>query len=90
MTADNALTSALAALRKALQELSAPSMIIGGIAVIAHGVGRQTVDIDATIWAEGLALDRVRRLVAEFAEALEEPSRIEGFETLVDGALGER
>jgi len=89
MTADNALTSALAALRKALQELSAPSMIIGGIAVIAHGVGRQTV-IDATIWAEGLALDRVRRLVAEFAEALEEPSRIEGFETLVDRALGER
>jgi hypothetical protein len=29
-------------------------MIIGGIAVIARGVPRQTIDVDATIWAEGL------------------------------------
>jgi hypothetical protein len=26
-------------------------MVIGGIAVIAHGVARQTIDIDATILA---------------------------------------
>lgn len=34
-------------------------MIIGGIAVIARGVPRQTVDIDATIWAEGLDVDAI-------------------------------
>ena len=33
---------------------NAPAMIIGGIAVIARGVPRQTIDIDAAIWAEGL------------------------------------
>jgi predicted nucleotidyltransferase len=34
-------------------------MIIGGIAVIARGVPRQTVDIDATMWAEGLDVDAI-------------------------------
>jgi len=29
-------------------------MIIDGIAVIARGVARHTIDIDATIWAEAL------------------------------------
>ena len=32
-------------------------MIIGGIAVIARGVSRQTADADATVWAEGLELE---------------------------------
>jgi len=39
-------------------------MIIGGIAVIARGVPRQTVDIDATVWGESIGIDR---LVAELA-----------------------
>lgn len=39
-------------------------MIIGGIAVIARGVPRQTVDIDATIWGEAITIDH---LVAELA-----------------------
>ena len=34
-------------------------MIIGGIAVIARGVPRQTVDIDATIWAEGIDVNAI-------------------------------
>ena len=34
-------------------------MIIGGLAVIARGVPRQTVDIDATMWAEGLDIAAV-------------------------------
>ena len=29
-------------------------MIIGGIAVIARGVPRDTTDVDAAVWAEGL------------------------------------
>ena len=45
---------ALGAVASALQEIGAPSMIIGGVAVIAHGVPRLTVDIDATVVAAGL------------------------------------
>ena len=33
-----------------------PSMIIGGIAVIARGVQRQTIDVDATVWGDSLIL----------------------------------
>ena len=29
-------------------------MIIGGIAVIARGLPRQTIDVDATVWAEAI------------------------------------
>lgn len=58
-SADERLLQALAALGEALGELTAPSMIIGGLAVIAHGVARHTVDIDATVWAEGLDLDEL-------------------------------
>ena len=39
-------------------------MIIGGIAVMVRGVPRQTVDIDATVWAEGI---RVEALAASLA-----------------------
>lgn len=47
---------ALDALRRALDELARPSMIIGGVAVIALGIPRFTVDIDATITGAGLNL----------------------------------
>lgn len=41
-------------------------MIIGGLAVIARGIPRQTVDIDATLWAEGLDVgDVLPALAAE-------------------------
>ncbi len=36
------LLSALSALAAALKSIPAPSMIIGGIAVIAYGIPRQT------------------------------------------------
>jgi len=58
MTADRAVTVALEALAAALESLEAPAMVIGGIAVIARGVPRTTLDIDATVWAEGLDLER--------------------------------
>jgi len=54
MTADEAATTALQALVAALDTLGAPAMIIGGIAVIARGVPRTTLDIDATIWRPAL------------------------------------
>jgi len=43
---------ALEALRDSLEEAGAPWMCLGGVAVIAQGVPRLTVDIDATVLAE--------------------------------------
>lgn len=64
MTADTAVTSALRALSAALTELGRPSMVIGGIAVIARGVPRTTFDIDAAVWADGLDLDVALKVFA--------------------------
>ena len=50
---------ALDALRRALEETGAPSMIIGGVAVIALGIPRLTVDIDATVAAAHLSPERL-------------------------------
>jgi hypothetical protein len=59
------LQAALEALARALDGLDAPAMIIGGIAVIARGVPRQTVDIDATVWGEAVSLEALfERLAA--------------------------
>jgi hypothetical protein len=62
--ADRLFLDALSALASALEEAGAPSMLIGGVAVIVRGVPRQTVDIDATIWAEGLDVEAFVRLLA--------------------------
>jgi hypothetical protein len=145
-------TAAVRALSEALGELGVPWLVIGGIAVIARGVPRATIDIDATIWApdqspeflldalchhqilprireaaafarerqvlllrprrqvsrstsawrprdvddaekllllfgRSLDLARVRRVVREFSDALEEPARISSWEG-VRGASG--
>jgi predicted nucleotidyltransferase len=64
MTADAALLRALSALMAALEGLPGPSMVIGGIAAIARGVPRDTVDIDAAVWAEGLDIAALVRVLA--------------------------
>jgi Nucleotidyl transferase AbiEii toxin, Type IV TA system len=58
------IRKALADLTRALQRIEAPSMVIGGIAVIAHGVARQTIDIDATILATRLDPSRILTVFA--------------------------
>jgi hypothetical protein len=58
-THQHTFLQALDALRRALGEIEAPSMIIGGVAVIALGVPRLTVDIDATVAAAALDLERL-------------------------------
>lgn len=50
---------ALEALSRALDEIDAPSMVIGGVAVIALGVPRYTVDIDVTIQGKSSDPERV-------------------------------
>ena len=64
VAADSRLTAAFQALAAALDEIPAPSMIIGGLAVIASGVPRQTIDIDATVHGR---LSDVVSVVATFA-----------------------
>jgi hypothetical protein len=54
---DRGLLEAIQALAAALRQIKAPGMIIGGIAVIARGVPRLTVDADATVWGEQVDLD---------------------------------
>ena len=53
---EQAFLDALEALRQALDEIGAPWMIIGGVGVIALGIPRLTVDIDATVAAAHLKL----------------------------------
>jgi hypothetical protein len=65
MTASDALLGALADLAVALDAVGRPAMIIGGIAAIARGVPRHTIDVDATVWAPHLDLDEVLRIFGE-------------------------
>src|SRR4051812_8641432 len=59
------ILEALADLAKAFQQIEAPTMVIGGIAVIAHGVARQTIDIDATVLAARLDMSQFLAILAE-------------------------
>lgn len=59
------IRKALADLAKALHRLEAPSMVIEGIAVIAHGVARQTIDIDATVLATRLETSQILATLAD-------------------------
>lgn len=61
MTKAPALEAAIETLATALRATGAPFMLIGGIAVIARGVARVTTDVDATVRAEGLAIDELVR-----------------------------
>jgi hypothetical protein len=58
------LAGALAALAGALDELGSPSAIIGGVAVVASGVPRATVDVDATVSAREVEPERLAAVLA--------------------------
>jgi len=51
------LEDALEALALGLADAGAPWMVIGGIAVIAHGVRRFTTDIDAAVRGDAVSID---------------------------------
>lgn len=57
--------SALAALFGALKTIDRPAMLIGGLAVIARGVPRLTIDIDAVVHGEGLDVDRLWKVLRD-------------------------
>ncbi len=53
------LAKALRALARVLEDLSAPAMLIGGMAVIARGLARTTRDIDVAVLGGKVPLDRL-------------------------------
>jgi hypothetical protein len=57
------LPGALAALATALRVLGCPAMLIGGLAVIARGIPRQTIDIDAVVQGEGLDVETLLQVL---------------------------
>jgi hypothetical protein len=59
-------TEAVYALMQFLDATGRPSMIIGGVAVIAHGFARFTADIDATIAIELSELPKLTRAARRF------------------------
>lgn len=63
------LEGALAALARALDEAGAPWMVIGGIAIIAHGVRRFTTDIDAAVLGDAIAIDQLLETLARYGIA---------------------
>jgi hypothetical protein len=82
---EQGLQGALSALDRALRPLGSSWMVIGGIAVIARGVSRHTADVEHLLerHLDAIDLGRVRRVVGQFAAALEEPDRVREFEGIV-------
>jgi len=58
------LADALRALTQSFDELGSPSAIIGGVAVIANGVPRATVDVDATVSAQAVEPEQLAAALA--------------------------
>jgi hypothetical protein len=52
-------------------------MIIGGIAVIARGVPRQTVDVDATVWGETVDVDTLMTVLGRHGFEARVPDAVE-------------
>jgi len=57
------LPAALAALAATFRALGCPAMLIGGLAVIARGIPRQTIDIDAVVQGEGLDIEALLQVL---------------------------
>jgi hypothetical protein len=74
----DALRPALVAMCQALKRLRVPFMVIGGVAVQAHGYARATRDIDATIRGDRIPLEK---LIASLKRSGIVP-RVEDFEAL--------
>jgi hypothetical protein len=67
VAAERLLTETLRDVAAALDEIAAPSMIIGGVAVIAAGVPRETIDVDATISGRATSIAEVLEVFARHA-----------------------
>lgn len=77
VAADSRFRAALSALTGALAEVDAPSMIIGDVAVIAAGVPRETVDLDATVLGRECDPGRLIAILARHGIAPRIPDALE-------------
>lgn len=64
MSADRRFGAALRSLAATMSELSLPWMVIGGVAVIAAGVPRETIDVDAAVLGRVSDLDSLLAALA--------------------------
>jgi hypothetical protein len=64
LRADQRFRGTLRALKDAFEDLAVPWMVIGGVAVIAAGVPRETVDVDATVLGRQCELDTLLAALA--------------------------
>jgi Nucleotidyl transferase AbiEii toxin, Type IV TA system len=64
-TLTSPLLYALDALRDGLEEFGEPWLVIGGVAVIARGVTRVTLDVDATVRTTPEMLPRLAEVLAK-------------------------
>jgi hypothetical protein len=64
VSADRRFGAALRSLAATMSELSLPWMVIGGVAVIAAGVPRETIDVDAAVLGRVSDLDSLLAALA--------------------------
>jgi len=64
---ESLLEEALGALALALDESGAPWMVIGGVAIISHGVRRFTTDIDAAVRGDAIQPARLLQVLSTHA-----------------------
>ena len=67
------------AITRALDEASVPFIVVGGLAVVAHGYGRQTQDIDVVIQLQPEAVRNAFRVLETLGYRPRIPVTAEGF-----------
>ena len=67
------------AITRALDEASVPFIVVGGLAVVAHGYGRQTQDIDVVIQLQPEAVRNAFRALETLGYRPRIPVTAEGF-----------
>ncbi len=71
--------TSIAAIAQALNDAAVPFIVVGGLAVVAHGYGRQTLDLDLVIRLEPEAIRSAFRALAALGYGPRVPVSAEEF-----------
>lgn len=71
--------SSIESVARALNEAHVPFIVVGGLAVVAHGYGRQTRDVDLVMRLEPHAIRNAFRALAELGYQPRVPVTADGF-----------
>ena len=82
--------SSLEAVSRALTNADVRFLIVGGLAVVAHGYGRMTQDIDLVISLESDSVRRVFAALASLGYRPRGPVTAESFATRPNGNAGSK